>query len=131
MNLKKVIKHLINMFFLFFLFSCSSNNISIEKTPTEIIITEDIPQIDCKETLDVNCIEHPSNNETNMQNKSIEKIDNNKTKSPTTSTKVKRFKNPIYKVRAEKHCKEYNTKAILVSIDNWKRTYREKYLCIK
>ncbi|MDC3396512.1 hypothetical protein OAX12_02365 [Candidatus Pelagibacter sp.] len=137
MYFKKAIKYLVYMFCLFFLFSCSTildDDISIEKTPQEITIIYYKPKVDCSETLDVFCNKDSSEVKTEMQNKSNEKTNNNKIKTHTTSSIVRKS-NPIYNARAEKHCKKYDKKAKLATIvDNtgaYGRRYIERYLCIQ
>jgi hypothetical protein len=77
MCFKKAIKYPVYMLFLFFLFSCSTldNNLSIEKTPQEIIIFSypSNSKVDCSETLDVYCKDNSKYIKTEMNNKSSEK----------------------------------------------------------
>jgi hypothetical protein len=138
MCFKKAIKYPVYMLFLFFLFSCSTldNNLSIEKTPQEIIIFSypSNSKVDCSETLDVYCKDNSKYIKTEMNNKSSEKKNFNKIKSNTASSASIK-KNLIYKARAEKHCKQYDKKAQLThaglyEIEYYGTRYLEKYFCI-
>ena len=138
MNLKKTIGYLYCMYCLFFLFGCSTldDDLSIEKTPQEIIIFSypSPSNSGCSETLDVYCKDNSKYIKTEMKNKSNEKKNYKKIKSNIASSASVR-KNLIYKARAEKHCKQYDKKAQLThagfyEIEYYGTRYLEKYFCI-
>ena len=139
MYIKKAIRYLVYMFCLSFLLSCSTldDDLSIEKTPEEIIIFSypSPSNSGCSETLDVYCKDNSKYIKTEMRNKSNEKKNYKKIKSNTSSSASVR-RNLIYKALAEKHCKQYDKKVQLTHAGLYKTEYYgtrylEKYLCIQ